>query len=139
MVARLADLATKAAGKGEPAALAALELGNGLYNLTYWGNARVVLADTHLATTDTRLAAQYYKRAFDLSSNRETKAKAAWLSAKCEVSRALDSQPGDDSYTPRPPVAATTWYPVVKRFAATAYAKEVLKECGWYATWAGSH
>ena len=139
MVAHLADLATKAAGKGEPAALAALELGNGLYNLTYSGNARVVLAGTHLATTDTRLAAKYYKRAFDLSSNRETKAQAAWLAAKCEVASKFDPKPDEESSATQGAIAATVWYPVVKRFAATKYAKEVLKECGWYATWTGSH
>jgi hypothetical protein len=45
--AKLADLARTANGNGEAAANAALALGNALYNVTWYGNARVILGDTH--------------------------------------------------------------------------------------------
>jgi len=132
LATRLYELQLRANTTGETAAQASLEIGNALYNLTWFGNARVVLANTHQATRDTRAAERWYKRAFELTKNRELKAQAAFLAAKAEVGRLLATA-GDDA-SDRPPTAVT-WYPVVKRYADTRYYKEVLKECGWYRAW----
>ncbi len=131
---RLAELEIKAKGGGEAAAAAAMLLGNALYNITWYGNARVVLEESHQDTRNTTAAMYWYKRAHDLSSNRELKAKAAYLAAKAELGNLWTAQldgtsAGDDTPVPR------TWYPVLKGYANTKYYKAVLKECGYFAAW----
>ena len=135
-VARLAALSRQAAGKGDAAAQAALDLGTGLYNMTWYGNARIVLEGTHQATSDTKLAERWYKRAFDLAASRELKARAAFYAAKAEL-HGLITAAGFSPYDnvdvlPVP----TTWYPIVKTFADTAYYREILAECGAFRRWA---
>lgn len=124
-VARLAELQRLAGGRGEVAAKAAFELASGLYNVTKAGNARGVLAGSHSATADTRPAERWFKVAYDLSGDRELKARAATMAAKCELARA-----GKDGEV------SSTWYPVLRELSDTAYQKEVLVECGWYRAWA---
>src|SRR4029077_11501517 len=46
VASRLAELAKAAGGSDEAAAAASLELGNALYNVTWYGNARMFLAGT---------------------------------------------------------------------------------------------
>ncbi|HSK03754.1 MAG TPA: hypothetical protein VK932_21020, partial [Kofleriaceae bacterium] len=133
--ARLVELERTAKGTGEAAAEASLALGNALYNITHYGNARVVLADTHHATRDTRAAERWYKRAYDLSRNRELRAKAAYLAAKAELGQLITAAGvGDASMTTLP--VPKTWFPIVKSFASTRYYREVLRECGHFAAWA---
>ncbi|MCW5804669.1 MAG: hypothetical protein KIT31_20020 [Deltaproteobacteria bacterium] len=133
VAARLAELEQKARAGGEAGAEAALALGNALYNLTWFGNARVFLAETHAARTrDTRAAERWYKLAFDLSKNRELKARAAFFAAKAELGQLI----GEQSYVASLPVPAR-WYPVVKTMSDTRYYKEILAECGHYKAWAG--
>jgi hypothetical protein len=139
--ARLAELERTANGKGEPAAAAALALGNALYNITWYGNARVVLRDTHQAVSAPRAAERWYKRAYELSRSRELRAKAAFLAAKAELGSlmAAAEQAASDSgeYTagstdlPIP----KTWFPVFETFADTRYYREVLSECSHFAAW----
>lgn len=136
--ARVAELAGLAGGKGDAAAEAALTLGTALYNLTWYGNARVVLDGTHQATVDTKPAARWYQRAYDLAASRELKAKAAFYAAKAEL-HGLIAAAGVDPYDsievlPVP----TTWYPVVKTFADTKYYRQILAECGTYRAWASA-
>ncbi|MBS1119801.1 MAG: hypothetical protein H6Q90_2029 [Deltaproteobacteria bacterium] len=136
MVTRLAELELKAKGGGEAAAEAAFLIGNALYNITWYGNARIVLDDSHQATRNASAALQWYKRAFDLTSNRELKARSAFMAAKAELANLWTAQADDPSANPDPYPTPKTWYPIVKRYAATKYYKEVLKECGYFATWA---
>jgi hypothetical protein len=120
---RLAALQEQAKGTGPAAAKAAYELGSGLYNLTWHGNARMVLASSHQALTDTTMAEGWFKRAYELAEDRELKARAATMAAKCELAR-------DESAT-----VSKTWYPALRTLEDTAYEKDVLKECGWYREW----
>jgi hypothetical protein len=59
------------------------------------------------------------------------------MAAKSELARRA-SQPGKGTpidpadYLPIP----TTWYPILKRLADTAYHREILRECGHYRRWA---
>ena len=135
MVARMAVLVKKANGRGQPAAEAALELGHAFYNMTWYGNARVVLDGTHQQTRDTAPALRWYKRAFDQARDREFKAKAAFYAAKAELQQLITKQyqPYEEATTLPVP---TTWYPVVKTFADTHYYQDILNECGAYAAWA---
>jgi hypothetical protein len=138
VASRLAELARAASGSDEAAAAAALELGNALYNLTWFGNARVFLDGTRQMTSDTRAAERWYKRAYDLTKKPELKARAAWGAAKCELGRnqQLDvDQPwggyGKDIAAPK------TWFPLMKKLAATKYYREVLAECSRFRAYAG--
>ncbi len=138
---RMATLAKTANGTGEAAAAASLELGNGLYNATWYGNARALTDESHEQTFDTRPAERWYKRAYDLTKDRELKAKAAFLAAKCERDRNLTSAPAPTDQAvngPDPDVVPHTWYAVLKSYASTRYYKEVLKECGYFAAWTAS-
>lgn len=137
--ARLAELAKLAAGTDEKAAEAALAIGNAMYNVTRYGNARIVAGSSHQYTRDTKLAERWYKKAYDTSKNRELKAKAAFLAAKAETGALINAAIGPDDYDggvaiPTPKV----WFPVVKSLADTKYYKEVLKECGTFAAWAST-
>ncbi|MEZ4398714.1 MAG: hypothetical protein R3B06_01750 [Kofleriaceae bacterium] len=138
VVARMATLAVAAAGKGQPAAAAALELGNAYYNLTWYGNARVFLDGTHQATADTAPALRWYKRAYALSKDREFRARAAFFAAKAELAQLLTAAAPDhyQYYEAETLPVPTVWYPMVKRFADTRYYQEILRECGAYAAWA---
>jgi hypothetical protein len=129
---RLAVLEQDAKRPGEKGATSALELANALYNITWYGNARSLLEGTHNASSDTAAAEAWYKRAFEQSKNRELRAKAAFMAAKCELGRLLNANPGSElDVLPIP----QTWFPVVKGFADTKYHKEILKECGHYGRW----
>ena len=136
VAARLVELERSAHGEGDRAAQAAFELGNGLYNLTWYGNARVFLEGTGYATRDTRPAEAWYRRAFDSARSRELKAKAAFMAAKCELAQRLEAKPPEREDEPLP--VPKTWFPVVKQFEDTRYHQEVLAECGHYRTWRAS-
>ena len=138
LAARLVELQRAAGGKGEPAAQAAMLLGNALYNITLNGNARIVLRDSHHATHEAHAAEHWYKRAFELSTNRELRAQAAFMAAKAELGSLFDAadqanqaNPSADAVTLIP----KTWYPILKGFANTRYYKEVLAECGRFRSW----
>jgi hypothetical protein len=136
--ARLAQLETRANGTGEQAAEAAFLLGSALYNITWYGNARSVLESSHYATEDTRAAERWYKRAFDLTGNRELKAKAAFMASKCELGRMISDVGPSGRYIDALPVPKK-WFPVVKTFSDTAYYREILAECSNYVRWNASH
>jgi hypothetical protein len=134
---RLAELEKVANGTGERAAEASLLLGNALYNITWYGNARSVLASTHQSTQDTSAAERWYKRAFDLTASRELKAKAAYLAAKCERGQLINDAFDDDAFPDlRTPLVPAKWFTVLHTYADTKYAQEVLAECGTYRAWA---
>lgn len=125
LAAALVEKERAAQGKGEAAARAAYEVASAEYNLTFAGNARVVLGGTHAATGDTRAAERWFARALELTADRELKARAATMAAKCELAR----EEGN---------VARTWYPVLATLSDTAYHAEVLAECGWYRDWTRS-
>ncbi|HEU0032377.1 MAG TPA: hypothetical protein VFQ53_17215 [Kofleriaceae bacterium] len=133
--AKLVELERSARGGGETAAQSALLLGNALYNITHHGNARVVFEATHQATEDTAPAEYWYKRAYELTTKRELKAKAAYLAAKAElgalITKQQQAQPGD----PDVDLVPVRWFKVLKGYKTTAYYREVLRECGTFATW----
>lgn len=134
-LARLDELVGKAAGNGDAAAEAALTIGNALYNVTWYGNARGVLSGTHQETRDTGPALRWYKRAFDAAKSRELKVKAAFLAAKCELGDLVNKAP-DQSYDTLP--VPRTWFKTVRQFADTRYYKEILRECGHFRAWSAT-
>jgi hypothetical protein len=133
VIAKLAELAPKAAGTGDAAAQAAIAIGNALYNFTWYGNARRVLRGTHQDTHDARPATRWYKRAFDVAKSRELKAQAAYLAAKAERGELIDKVDSDGGSTMLP--EPTGWFAQLKQYADTRYYKEVVKECGTFRSW----
>lgn len=140
LIAKLAELAPKTKTVGDNSAKAALALGNAYYNLTWYGNARAVLESTHQATNRPTAALGWYAKAHSIAKSRELKAKAAYLAAKAELGLAISDSQGNSSYNfmAQLPVPAT-WFPILARYADTAYYKEVLAECDHFARWARSH
>jgi len=134
LIARLVELDTKVKQGGEAGADAALQIGNVLYNLSHWGNARIVSEETHQSTHDATPAIRWYKRAFDLTRNRELAVKAAYYAAKAELGTAMweaSRIPNGNDALPIPRV----WFPVIKRYSNTRYYKSLLAECGHFAAW----
>jgi hypothetical protein len=134
LIARLAQLGPVANSTGEAAAEASLQIGNALYNITWYGNARRVLRDTHQDGHDARAAERWYHRAYDLTKNRERKAQAAYLAAKAERGNRTDVPRKDDDGLSDLPLP-TTWFTRLKPLSDTRYYKEVLRECGTFRTW----
>ena len=83
---------------------------------------------------------RWYKRAYELTQNRELKVKAAFMAAKAELGTklaAMQSQP-DYAYGTALPTP-TTWFPIVKTLADTKYYQDILRECGNFSHWATAH
>jgi hypothetical protein len=99
--------------------------------MTYYGNARSVFSGSRDIPRDTALAERYYKRAYDLSKQRELKAKAAFMAAKCELAARLEKEGTPDGMLPMP----GRWFNELQGFRDTAFHQEALAECGQYQRW----
>jgi len=130
------------------------ELANGLYNMTYYGNARtlyssIVFEDLNLSTReyegipeqdsinlapylDCREAAKYYKLAESFSKDKEFKAKCIWMQAKCEHNLWLEIAKSDGDFQ-----AGINFKLLKEKFSKTAYYNEIIKECGYFCTFVG--
>ena len=137
-IARLIALRAAAQRPGEAGAAAAFDLGSAYYNITSFGNARGFTDGTHVSVNPGQAEA-WYRRAYEASGDRELKARAAFGAAKSELARRVLAPAG----APRGPIdpvdylpIPTTWFPIVKGLADTAYHREILRECGHYRRWA---
>ncbi len=146
---RLHALFREAQGQGEAAARASFELANGLYNMSYFGNARDVYETYHgnfppelARNREMGPAEQYYRRALELSADREFKARAAFMAAKTEHNRLYASfspeRPyGYDDYFEKRGFPAGDYYKLLKdSYSDTKYYAEILEECGYFKRWA---
>lgn len=135
---RLVELDAKVKAGGEAGADAALQIGMAMFNLTNWGNSKWMNDGSHAGDAgDAALALRYFKTAHDLTANRELKTKAALFAAKAEmIQRIADPAPATPDPDEASPPLPKTWYPILKRYRGTRYYKEVIKECGRFASWA---
>ncbi len=142
---RLLELKTRADGAGEDAARASFELAAGLYNMSYFGNARDVYETAHgnfspelPRNRNMDLAEKYYRRALELSSDREFQARAAYMAEKCAHNRlyaaAGAAQPGGlDDYFSRHAEPGGDYFRLLKKsYSDTKYYAEILRECGYF-------
>jgi len=127
---RMLALSKTAQGSGEQAALASFELANGLYNMSFFGNARDVY-DTRQSNLSPRiekggklspatqmdLTERHYLQAARLSTDTEFKTKATFLAAKAE-------QNG--------PNGKTHFQTLRDTYANTKYYQEIIRECGYF-------
>jgi len=138
-VAKMWELAKAAQGTGDAAAQAALQLGVGFYNMSWYGNARSILGDeTHQDTHDAKPALKWFARAFDLAKDRELKAKAAYYAAKAELGDRLDVAYDPNTNAPAVTPTPVTWFGKLQTLKDTRYYKDVLAECGDFASWVSS-
>lgn len=123
------------------------EYANGLYNMTWYGNARVLsLSEIHYSpstpfnprnekTTDAYFdcteAGKWYEEARKLTNNKEFAAKSAWMAAKCEHANWLNSINDDE---PNDFVAGKYFQLLKTNYSHTKYYQEIIQECGYFCT-----
>lgn len=123
---------------------------NGLYNMTYYGNARYVsstpvewnygysnrfsgYSEEKRVTTnfyDCAMAESYYLKALELSTDKEFRAKMIWMAAKCQHNQWLESSyvynvSGDFS-------SGEHFAAMKKLYYDTKYFQDVINECGYF-------
>jgi hypothetical protein len=137
---QMALLSIPAQSREEAGAVASFNLANGFYNMSYYGNGRSIydtaydnLAPRYGGNRDAELALnmnlaqRYYLQAFNLSSNREFKARAAFMAAKTEQNRYYNTRKNEKDPQPH------TFFRTLKdSFANTAYFREIIRECGTF-------
>lgn len=112
-------------------------LANGYYNMTHFGNARILKSGLPYYTSDSYFednanslnyyncdkAAYYYRMAADATNSREFKARCLFMAAKCALNTTYLGGSEKDK---------VDLYCKLKRdFTDTKYLKEVLKECSY--------
>ncbi len=141
-IRRLITLAAQAEGPGAAGATASLLVGNALYNMSYYGNGRLIYHTEHYnfpnhspLTTGTQLAEKYYKRAMERSPDREVQAKACFMAAKTEQNRYFANQYSKNQPVSDPQAAthSPVYFKLLKdRYADTKYYQEVVRECSYF-------
>jgi len=115
--------------------------------MTYFGNARLVY-ETKLVysnpidfgydnrqrtsydpTSDCQKAEEYYRKAMELSVDKEFKAKCCFMAAKCEQNTYFNSAEFSND---RPIRSGKYFKQLQENFSSTKYYKEVLNECGYF-------
>ncbi|MEX1188835.1 MAG: hypothetical protein WED33_06210 [Bacteroidia bacterium] len=108
---------------------------NGLYNMTYYGNARF-MSTTAIGNS---MASSYYNcdkaeinylKAMEHSKNKEFRAKCLWMAAKCQHNEWLEKEyvlRGESDF-----IAGEYFYMMKELFSDTKYYKEVIAECGYF-------
>lgn len=117
-----------ARGQGPEAAKASLRLGIGLYNRTFFGNARSLylgqLSEAGPLAIDLKPARRQFERAARDLPTAEGHAWATWLVAKCAR---------DQDSTGTAPIQE--YVKLRKLYGGTPFWKRALKECGWLSGW----
>ena len=123
---------------------------NGLYNMTYYGNARYVSSTpvewnygdsnrfsgyseekrVNTSYYDCSMAESYYLKALEFSTDKEFRAKMMWMAAKCQHNQWLESSyvynvTGDFS-------SGEHFASMKKLYYDTKYFQDVINECGYF-------
>ncbi len=138
------------------------EYANGLYNMSYAGNARVLseCMITNMARDGTYFldgekmtakysgfygefykkywdcseAESYYKKAYDLTRDKEMKAQCMWMMAKCQLFNFYSTDEFD--YGTKDFIAFDAYRSLDSLYKGTKYYDEVIKECEYFAKYA---
>ena len=120
---------------------------NGLYNMSYFGNARrlyetavfpyglqdlnAVHDEQLTAIMDCSPAEAAYKAALQRSADPEFQARCAIMAAKCEQNTYIMTRSGETAADFRP----GTWFTLLHdRYSTTEYYKDIIRECGYFRT-----
>lgn len=136
-VRRLADLLQRAESEPAHAAELTVEAANAFYNITYYGNSRAMYMTPggHFVRSprvyDCSRAEAMYRRATERATDRELKARAVFMAAKCE----LNAYHASDEDRSKGDFVAGRWFATLRRdYSDTAYYREVVHECGYFKT-----
>ncbi|MCE3260130.1 MAG: hypothetical protein K0S12_1771, partial [Bacteroidetes bacterium] len=126
----------------------ALLLGNAFYNMNFYGSSRKFyyspVVDAEGSTTDMltknfsdrivnmTLPVKYYTMALAAATTDEQKAKCTYMLAKCERNEWYNKTNGNA----KTDFIAFKNFVELKKYAATKYYQEVIKECGYFRTFA---
>ncbi|HEX7598673.1 MAG TPA: hypothetical protein VF518_10700 [Polyangia bacterium] len=135
-VGRMAKLQKEASSNPANAAELWFRIANGFYNMTCYGNVGHGCGQVDNAVksrpndvSDCSRAEAFYRKAMELSKNREFKAKASFMAAKCELNTYYNQHPNDERFK------AGTWFHAIRdQYADTQYYKEIIRECGYFRT-----
>ncbi len=122
---------------------------NGLYNMTYYGNARIVsstvldfevMYENYNADKtqeqeifpyhDCQLSEINYLKAAALSSKREFQARCFWMAAKCEHNVWLEKEYDEESGVDF--IAGKYYHLLRDKYSNTKYYNEIIEECGYF-------
>lgn len=114
-------------------------LANGLYNMTYYGNARAIYYTPHSNYPENSpmllrmdLAEKYYRLALASSSDPEFRAKMTFMLAKTEQNKYFSGLPDTMAEVP---IKSGEFFRILKnQFAKTKYYQEIIQECGYFKT-----
>lgn len=152
-VKRLLTLQEKAVSDPKKAGEYYFLLANGLYNMTYFGNARDVYETPingnngsgwvdfyydkqklNSAILDCSKAEEYYQKAMNASSDKEFKAKCCFMAAKCEQNTFFVTT----SFDYKNSIHSGTYFRKLQSdFSKTNYYKDIIQECGYFRTFLG--
>jgi hypothetical protein len=151
-IKRLIDLQTEAEANPKRAAENYFLLANGLYNMTYFGNSRIVYYtpiteynigqiyyDYELTVNknnifDCSKALEYYIKAMNASTDKEFKAKCCFMAAKCEQNQYYTTL--EDVWNA--PIRSGNYFKQLKTdYSKTKYYGEVIEECGYFRKYLG--
>lgn len=148
-IRKLNELSREAQRAGEKGAQASFLLANGLYNISCYGNVAEHFGagnswhSRYQPGPGCRMdeAEKYYKRAMDLSRDKEFQAKACFRAAKTEQNRYFTAyRYGELSSTANPEVDvhSPVYFKKLKdSFSKTRYYQEIIKECGYFRSYLG--
>lgn len=149
-VKKMIELQQKAMAEPQNASKYYFMLANGLYNMTYFGNAHHVFSSPVLNLEvgyfsfesgtgsyfdkyfNCNKALEYYQKAMSLSADKEFRAKCTFMSAKCEQNQYYLSK----EYTNGNAIRSGVYFKQLRTdYAQTKYYREVIKECGYFRTY----
>ncbi len=152
LVQKLIELEDKAVKDSKNAARYYFQIANGLYNITYFGNAHHVFASELIDLSvgyfyfdaaevtqyypylDCRKAMEYYQKAMNASADKEFKAKCCFMAAKCEQNQYFISP--EFSYDRS--IRSGVFFRQLKTdYPKTKYYQEIIKECGYFRKFLG--
>ncbi|MCB9033461.1 MAG: hypothetical protein H6553_06470 [Chitinophagales bacterium] len=137
-------------------------MGNGYYNITHFGNARMFYnyasdciryssysfitnwqdnepifeeyrTDLNQIPYNCDLAKKYYKKAMDLATDKNLKAKCCWMLAKCEMNDYYESDKFIANKNKDIDFVSGYYYKLFKQnYSDTKYYQEVIKSCSYY-------
>lgn len=125
---------------------------NGLYNMTYYGNGRMITSCYDFTPIDyntidwstyktpdpdesggCEFAMANYEKARTFATKKEFAAKCAWMCAKCQLNNSYSSINDEDFVSPD-----SGYYKVMRdSYSDTKYFKEVITECGYFCSYMG--
>jgi len=129
----------------------AMLMANAYYNITYYGNARVLYDSKILGSGDSNdldstfkkmltgmnMATKYYTLSLQKALTDEQRAKCQYMLAKCQRNQWYNESEGKNATAKEIDFIAWDGFKALKQYSSTQYYKDVIKECGYFKTYSG--